>query len=102
MRTSPSIVPHGPEQDTYLVEDDLGPIGRAWRETNSDGTDRETLIRDLVNGQYGHPVRIVAFNTSQGWSRDVTEEIADELLRRYFEFGEVSESVMEFIEANRH
>jgi transposase len=61
MRTSPSIVPHGADQDTYLVLDDFGRIGCAWRETNVDGADRETLIRDLVEGQYSKPVRIVAF-----------------------------------------
>ena len=32
-----------------------------------------------VEGQYHNPVRIVAFNTAEGWSRDVTVEIADEL-----------------------
>ena len=103
MRTSPSIVPpgHAADQDTYLVLDDLGQIGCAWRETDVDSADRETLIRDLVEGQYSKPVRIVAFNTAQGWSRDVTTDIADELRRRYVEFGEVPASVLEFIEANR-
>jgi hypothetical protein len=100
MRTSPSIVPHGANQDTYLVLDDFGRIGCAWRETNVDGADRETLIRDLVEGQYSKPVRIVAFNTTEGWARDVTMDIADELRRRYVEFGEVSSSVLEFLEAN--
>jgi hypothetical protein len=53
MRTSPSIAPHGPEQDTYLVLDDFGGrLGRAWRETDENATDRETLIRDLVEGQF--------------------------------------------------
>ena len=61
MRTSPSIAPHGPEQDTYLVLEDFGQLGRAWRETDGDATDRETLIRDLVEGDYNNPVRIVAF-----------------------------------------
>ena len=63
MRNSPSIVPHGADQDTYLVLDDFGPIGCSWRETDAESADRETLIRDLVDGQYGYPVRIVAFNT---------------------------------------
>jgi hypothetical protein len=31
----------------------------------------------------------VAFNTAEGWSRDVTMDIADELRRRYVDFGEV-------------
>jgi hypothetical protein len=102
MRTSPSIVPHGADQDTYIVLDDFGRIGCTWRETNVDSADRETLIRDLVEGQYSKPVRIVAFNTTEGWSRDVTIDIADELRRRYVEFGEMPTSVLEFLEANRH
>ena len=58
---SPSIVPREANQDTYPVLDDVGGrFGRAWRETNEDDTDRETLIRDLMEGQYGHPARIVA------------------------------------------
>jgi hypothetical protein len=28
------------------------------------------------------PVRIVAFNTAEGWARDVTEEIAIEIRRK--------------------
>jgi hypothetical protein len=58
------------------------------------------LIRDLVEGQYNHPVRIVAFKTAEGWSRDVTKDIADELRRRYNEFGEVPGSILEFMDAN--
>jgi len=99
MRTTPSIVPHGADQDTYLVLDDLGRIGCAWRETDVESADCETLIRDLVEGQYSKPVRIVAFNTAEGWSRDVTTDIADELRRRCVEFGEVSGSALAFLKA---
>jgi hypothetical protein len=102
MRTSPSIAPHGAEQDTYIVLDDFGGrIGRAWRETDEEATDRETLIRDLLAGEFNHPIRIVSFNTVEGWSRDVTVDIADELRRRYAEFDDMPESVVEFMEANR-
>ena len=52
MRTSPSIVPYGADQDTYLVLDDMGRLGCSWRETRVESADRETLIRDLVEGQY--------------------------------------------------
>jgi len=55
------------------------PLGRAWRETDDGETDRATLIRDLLGGQYDSPIRIVAFNTAEGWSRDVTEDIANDL-----------------------
>jgi hypothetical protein len=53
----------------------------------------------LLDGQYESPVRIVAFNTAEGWSRDVTVDIADELRRRYVEFDEVPESVLAFLES---
>jgi hypothetical protein len=46
-------------------------------------------------------VRIVSFNTVEGWSRDVTVDIADELRRRFAECDEVPESVLQFVEANR-
>jgi hypothetical protein len=100
MRTSPSIAPHGPEQDTYLVLDDFGRLGRAWR-ADEDATDRGTLIRDLVEGEFYNPVRIVAFNSAEGWCRDVTVDIADELRRRAVDYGEVSDSAIQFMEANR-
>jgi hypothetical protein len=71
MRTSSSIAPHDQEQDTYLVLDDFGHHGRLWR-ANESAADRETVIRDLLAGEYHYPLRIVAFNTTEGWSRDVT------------------------------
>jgi hypothetical protein len=83
------------------VLEDFGRIGCCWHQTDADNADRETLIRDLVEGQYRQPVRIVAFNTAEGWSRDVTMDIADELRRRYIEFGEVPDSILDFMEANR-
>jgi hypothetical protein len=101
MRTSPSIVPERLDRDTYLVLDDFGWIGYVWRETDVGSTDRETLIRALVHGDYDKPVRIVAFNTAEGWSRDVTTEISAELRQRYVEFGEISDSTLNFMDANR-
>jgi hypothetical protein len=44
-------------------------------------------------------VRIVAFNTAEGWSRDVTLDIADELRRRQVEYADVPRSVQAFVEA---
>jgi hypothetical protein len=69
--------------------DDFGPFGRAWHKSDEESTGRETLIRDLLAGKYDDPVRIVVFNTAEGWSRDATVEIADELRRRYVEYDEV-------------
>ena len=97
MRHSPSVVPE-PGKDIYLVLDDFGGrLGRAWRETAEEDANHDTLIRDLIDDQYNHPARIVAFNTAEGWSRDVTMDIADELRRRFAEYDEVPASVQEFL-----
>ena len=100
-QSSPSIVPAN--QDTYLVLEDFGTrLGRAWRETDEAATDHDTLIRNLIDGQYRSPVRIVAFNTAEGWSRDVTKDIADELRRRLVEYDEVPASLQDFVETASH
>ena len=103
MPRSPSLVPEVAHRDIYLVLDDFGHLGRAWRETDEAGANRATLVRNLLDGQYEDPVRIVAFNASEGWCRDVTVDIADELRRRYVEFDEAPASLLKFMEAaNRH
>ena len=79
---TPSLVPTGGDETVYLVADDFGDLGRVWRETDFETTDLETIITDLLNGQYNNPVRVISFNTAEGWSRDVTEDIAHEIRRR--------------------
>jgi hypothetical protein len=103
MRRSPSIAADLPDdEDVYLVLDDFGErLGRAWREASEERTDRETLINDLLTGEYTNPVRVVAFNTKEGWSRDVTVDIADELRRRYVELDDVPEAMLDFMDVNR-
>jgi len=100
MSRSPSLVP---EDDVYIVLDDFGHLGRAWRETDEAGANRATLVRNLLDGQYEDPVRIVAVNAAEGWSRDVTQEIADEVRRRFIEYDEAPTSLLRFLDtANRH
>ena len=67
---SPPVVPS--DDDTvYLVVDDFGKLGRCWREADIATTDLETVVADLLDGQYNGPVRVVGFHTAEGWSRDV-------------------------------
>ena len=72
---SPPLAP-GFDFETYIVLDDLGKLGRAYREVDEEYADRATVIRNISDGQYSNPVRVVSFNTAEGWSRDVTEDIA--------------------------
>jgi hypothetical protein len=41
-----------------------------------------TCPRSHVVGSVQQPVRVVAFNTAEGWARDVSEDIAWEVLKR--------------------
>ncbi|MCK1404916.1 MULTISPECIES: hypothetical protein [unclassified Bradyrhizobium] len=103
MRHSPSIVPLDRlDREIYLVLEDFGArAGCSWRETDEQDTDLETIISDLISGQYAYPVRIVALNPIEGWSRDATSEIADELAERALDRNvEISPALRAFIEAN--
>ena len=75
----PSIVPDGQEPTVYLMLNDFGQYGRAYSETSEERTDLETMIIDLITGQYDRPVRVIAF---EGWSADVSEDVAREIMRR--------------------
>ena len=100
-RSPSSIVPQDADHDMYLVLlDAFGTwVGRAWGETDDDeGTYREMLIRDLLDGVYSHPVRIVAFNPAEGWSRNITTEIAAELRQRRDEGENIPAPVQHLLE----
>ena len=75
--------------------------GAAWRETDESASDFHAVVSDLLTGQYDQPLRVVAFNPAEGWSRDASEEVAQELARLAAEEGrEISEALQEFIESH--
>jgi hypothetical protein len=75
------MVPDTADRDIYLVLDDFECLGSSWRETDEEeSTDRAAIFQDLLEGQYNMTVRVIAFNTAEGWSRDVSEEIAEALV----------------------
>jgi hypothetical protein len=78
---TPSLVPDF-DGTVHLVLNDFGRLGRAYLETDEAQADLETVIRDLLVGEFSNPKRVVAFNTAEGWSRDVSEYVAWEILRR--------------------
>jgi hypothetical protein len=96
----PSIVPGGHDQTVYLVINKFGELGTAFSETDVDKANLETVIGDLISGQYGNPVGVVAFNTAEGWSADATEDVAREIRRRADLDGqELPSSITEFVES---
>jgi hypothetical protein len=79
---TPSIVPNDNGQNVYVVLDDFGGNGRAWRETAVERADLEAVIMGMLEGQYRNPVRVVGFNTAEGWSQDVSADVAHEVRQR--------------------
>lgn len=95
---TPSIVPNGHDQTIYLVIDDFGREGLSFHETNLDRTDLESVITDLMAGQYQSPNRIVALNTAERWANDVSEDIAREIRRRAdIAYEDVSSTIEDFV-----
>jgi hypothetical protein len=82
MFSTPSVVPSA-SGAVYIVLDDFGAnIGAVYRETDAVDCDRASVIRDLLQGQFHNPVRVIAFNSAEGWSADASEEIARAVLER--------------------
>jgi hypothetical protein len=94
---TPGIVPSGADQTAYLVIDRFRG-DTVYRETEVERADLETIITDLMSGQFNHPVRIVAFNTLEHWSEDVSEYIAFEIQTRCdIEGTPVPEHIRDFV-----
>ena len=81
------LPPLNPENDVtvYIVVEDFGDLGRSFRETDIAEADHDTIVRNMISGQYQDPLRVVAFNTVEGWFRDVSEEIAYDVLDRAYD-----------------
>jgi hypothetical protein len=59
----------------------------------------ETVVLDLIEGQYKNPIGVFCFNPAEGWSRDVSEDAARELRRRCdLQLRDVPSSIQGFIE----
>jgi len=81
----------------YLVLNDFGPLGRAYVETDEASASERDAISSISSGEHSKPIRAVAFNTAEGWSRYATEDIAETLLERDASEGDLSESATTFV-----
>jgi hypothetical protein len=98
--STPSIVPNGHDQ-IYIVINNYGELGPAFAETDLGEADLETTITDLMSGQYCDPVRVVAFNTTEHWSEDASEDVALEIMRRLdLAGGALPSSLVPFVDSH--
>ena len=90
-----------PEQDLHFVLCDFGRSGQAYVETDPAEADASTIVRNLLQGQYDQPVRVLALNVEEGWVRDVSEIIAAKVqeVARHEEQG-LSAGTRAFVEAH--
>jgi hypothetical protein len=79
---SSSIAPGRSGDVVYLVLDDFGPIGKAFREADPCESNEKASIDNLISGQYAHPHRVVAFSLMEGFAHDVTTDVALKVLKR--------------------
>ena len=97
MGWTPGIVPYGADETAYLVVDSLGA---RWSdcETEIERPDLETIISDLLDGQFSNPVRVIAFNTLEHWSKDVSRYVAEEIqIRCDIESRAVPDHIRDFL-----
>jgi hypothetical protein len=95
---TPSIVPYGADQTIYIVVDSFGANGTVYRESEVERTDLEAVIGDFLTGQFNDPVRVIAFNTLEHWSDDVSGDVAAEIQFRCDMDGvEVPDHVRDFV-----
>ena len=96
-----STLPLAPELTddvtVYLVLNDFGSLGRAYVETDEANATERDVVTNIERGDYSKPIRVVALNTAEGWSRDVTEDIAQALLERDASEGDLSDSAKTFV-----
>jgi hypothetical protein len=94
----PKLVPYGADQTAYLVVDRFGS-GSVYRETEVERTDLEAVISDFLTGQFNDPIRVIAFNTLEHWSDDVSGEVAAEMQTRCdIEGNSVPDHLRDFVD----
>ena len=94
------IVPYGADQTVYVVVDNSGARGSVF-ETEIERADLESVICDLIAGRFNDPLRVVAFNTLEHWSKDLSDEIAAEIQTRFdMEGNELPDHLRDFVESH--
>jgi len=93
----PMTVPYGADETIYLVVDRFGQRGGLDREAEVERPDIETIVAELMSGQFNDPIRVVAFNTLEHWAKDISAEIAAEIqVRCDIEGQEIPEYIRDF------
>ena len=74
-----SIVPYGADETIYIVVDGLGQRGTFRQAREVERTELETVVAELLSGQFNDPICVAAFNTLEHWSKDISSDVAREI-----------------------
>jgi hypothetical protein len=90
-------VPYGADETIYVVVDRSGRRDGLDRETEVERPDIETIVAELMSGQFNDPIRVIAFNTLEHWAKDISAEIAAEIrVRCDIEGEDIPEYIRDF------
>jgi hypothetical protein len=89
------------EAEVHLVLCDFDGLIQAFVETDPGGAaSRENVIRNLLAGKYGKPLRVITLNAAAGWSRDISGEVAFAVASRTAREGRsLSDGARDFLSA---
>lgn len=96
-RWTPGIVPYGADQTAYLIVERRCRSG-CVQEIEIEFADIEAVLANLMSGHLDDPQRVIAFNTLEHWSADISCEIAQEIQVRCDMAGErIPEHISDFV-----
>ena len=98
---SPAFLVSSLDADIHLVLCRFGRAGLAYIETDPAEADATTVVQNLLHGRYGRPLRVIALNVDEGWSRDVSEAMAHKVCEiAEHEDYELTQGTLDFIGAH--
>ena len=99
MASRATLVPAS-DATLHFVLCDFGTLGNAYIETDPNEADRRTIVRGMVSGEYGRPLKVIAVQPDGTW-RDVSFEIAAEVDRTAEREGQtLAEGTLAFVMAH--
>jgi hypothetical protein len=94
------VVPYGADQTVYVIVD---KCGHTDGEREVERADIETVVNEFMAGAFVDPIRVVAFNTLEHWSQDLSADVAEEIqMRCDIEGMPVPEHVRDFFDRHSH
>ena len=66
----------------YIVLDGAEePHGAVYREAEESHATKHVVLENIIQGVYVRPVRVIAFDVTRGWARDVTVDMASSVVQ---------------------